>query len=383
LSPKPPSLQLQVLEMQGQLRIQWNRAGLATRDVQSGVLEIIDGQATTAVPLDAAKIRAGSFQYARQSEMVEVHMTVRTANGKSAEEFASFIGKPPGQASAQDSEKQKEAAELAAEAERARGDLKKEEQRSAELQRSLDQMRQTLRREEERRRVENQMPAENPRSATPAPANAGRPPVATPSASSQAPATPPAAKQAAPPPKPQPPPTATSQMVKPPGTVPERPQTTTDRPLPAQASPPPPAPPSPPQQPAASGTRPQETAPPPVPQPLQSFSGKWIYSAGSASGSPFPPETITLNLTESGGRVRGIFSGRYRAPKNSRFNGRVTFSFEGAVGRNSSKFPFESSDGMKGDIEIIRLPGRQDAIEVVWRSERDKLTFDDLYFRLP
>jgi len=88
-------------------------------------------------------------------------------------------------------------------------------------------------------------------------------------------------------------------------------------------------------------------------------------------------------LTESNGQLRGVFSGRYRVPKNAKFNGRVTFSFEGPVRAGPSKFSFTASDGMKGDIEIIRLPGRKDEIEVVWKSERDKLTFDDLYFRLP
>ena len=378
---KGPYLHLQALDTQGQLRIQWDRGGPAAQDAQSGVLEITDGQATTAMPLDAVKIRAGSFQYARQSEMVEVHMTVRTTKGKSFEEFTSFIGQPPPAATAQDLDKQKRAAELAAEAERARGDLKKEELRSLELQRSLEQMRLLLRREEERKRVENQMPSP----ARPAPA-------ASQTAANTNPAPPP---QTPPPqPKPQAPPVAVSQAppaVKPPAPAPERPPAAVERPAPQ---------PAPTQTSSTSQTqsappqvsRPQppvsRTQPPPVqtpaPQPARlPLSGKWIYSAGSASGSPFPPETITLNLTESGGQVRGIFSGRYRVPRGNRFSGRVTFSFEGPARAGSSKFPFTASDGMKGDIEIIRLPGRQDAIEVVWRSERDKLTFDDLYFRLP
>ena len=362
LSPKPPALHLQAVDTQGQLRIQWDRAGLASQDVQSGVLEIIDGPATTAVPLDAAKIRLGSFQYARRSEMVEMHMTVRTAKGKSFEEFTSFIGQPPGQASPHDPEKEKQTAELAAEAERARADLKKEELRSVELQRSLDQMRQTMRKDEERKRVENQMPAENPRAAAPPSARTSTPPAPspTPTPPTLAPSTanqPPTPVQTTPLPKPQPPPPVISQTVKPPA--------------PAQTSVPAQAPPAP---------KPAVTAPQP---PLAPLSGRWSYSAGSASGSPFPPEVTTLNLTESNGQLRGIFSARYRVPKNSKFSGRVTFSFEGPAHAGSSKFSFTASDGMKGDIEIIRLPGRKDAIEVVWKSERDKLTFDDLYFRTP
>ena len=88
-------------------------------------------------------------------------------------------------------------------------------------------------------------------------------------------------------------------------------------------------------------------------------------------------------MKEQNGQVSGNFNGRYRVPKNIKFNPRVSFSFAGPLHAGSSKYAFTGADGMKGEIELIRLPGRQDAIEVVWKSERDKLTFDDLYFRLP
>jgi hypothetical protein len=88
-------------------------------------------------------------------------------------------------------------------------------------------------------------------------------------------------------------------------------------------------------------------------------------------------------MTEAYGQVRGVFVGRYRVPKNRKLNPSVKFSFEGPVRPGSSKFPFTTADGMKGEIELIRLPNKQDAIEVVWYSERDKLTFDDIFFRKP
>ena len=88
-------------------------------------------------------------------------------------------------------------------------------------------------------------------------------------------------------------------------------------------------------------------------------------------------------LTEAHNQVTGNFTGRYKVPKNGRVNPRVSFSFEGPLHNGSSKFFFTSADGMKGEIELIRLPGKEDAIEVVWYSERDKLTFDDIFFRMP
>lgn len=88
-------------------------------------------------------------------------------------------------------------------------------------------------------------------------------------------------------------------------------------------------------------------------------------------------------LVQADNQIHGTFSGRYKVPKNARVSPRVNFSFEGPVSANSSKFTFSASDGMRGQIELIRLPGKQNAIEVVWYSERDKLTFDDIFFRAP
>jgi hypothetical protein len=95
------------------------------------------------------------------------------------------------------------------------------------------------------------------------------------------------------------------------------------------------------------------------------------------------PARIGKPLTEANNQVRGSFAGRYKVPKGQRMNPRVNFSFVGPLHAGSSKFTFTAADGLKGEIELIRLPGKQDAIEVVWYSERDKLTFDDIFFRVP
>jgi hypothetical protein len=357
-SAKPVYLHLQALDMDGQLRIQWDRAALFSQGVQGGTLEIVDGAAMHSIPLDSAKILMGSFQYARQTQMVEVHLALRTGHG-TIEEFTSFIGLPPRPPKAQDSEENRQSPDQAAEAERARGDLKKQELRTLELERSLEQMRQQMRREEERKRVENQMPAAPPPTATaqnPA-VNRTPPPPAS--------AIPPAPVNSAP----------ASTAGK---------QTATVNSQPAEI----------PQ--AQPQSVPQEKAQPPAPKPAQtaaavppaqpalpSLSGRWVYSRASKSGSPFPPESINLMMTEAYGQVRGIFSGRYRVPRNRKFAPKVTLNFEGAIHPGTSKFTFTSPDGMKGDLEIIRLPGKQDAIEVVWTSPQDKLTFDDIFFRVP
>ena len=88
-------------------------------------------------------------------------------------------------------------------------------------------------------------------------------------------------------------------------------------------------------------------------------------------------------LAEAYNQVSGTFAGRYKIPKSNKVNPRVNFSFEGPLHPGSSKFTFTAADGSRGQIELIRVPGKQNAIEVVWYSERDKLTFDDIFFRVP
>jgi proteasome lid subunit RPN8/RPN11 len=271
---KPAYLHLQALDHDGQLRIQWDGAPLAAGNVQSGSLEIVDGAHATTIPLDGAKLRAGSYQYERRTGIVEAHLSVRTGQEPPLEEFTTFYGQPPKASSSPDPTQQNQAPDPAAVAD----DLKKPEPRSTDLTRK------EMRRELERKQLENQVAAANPA----------------------------------------------------------------------------------------------------APQPAQpSLSGRWVYSPASKSGSPYPPESATLGLAEAQGHVRGIFAGRYKVPKNKKMKSRVEFNFGGPLSAGLSRFTFTAADGTKGEIQLIRLPGKQDAIEVVWYSEREKLTFDDVFFRVP
>jgi hypothetical protein len=118
--------------------------------------------------------------------------------------------------------------------------------------------------------------------------------------------------------------------------------------------------------------------------PPQSFLlGRWAYSQAYKSGSAFPTQSATLAMTEADDRVHGVFVGRYRVPHNRKFSPLVNFNFEGVAQPGSSKFRFTSTEGMEGEIELLRLPGKHNAIEVVWYFERDKLIFDDVFLRVP
>ncbi len=71
-------------------------------------------------------------------------------------------------------------------------------------------------------------------------------------------------------------------------------------------------------------------------------------------------------LSESDSQLAGAFAGRYRIPKNARMAPKVSFSFEGPVQPGSSKYTFTAADGSKGEVELIRSPGKQNALEVIW-----------------
>jgi proteasome lid subunit RPN8/RPN11 len=396
LSAKPAYLHLRAFDREGQFRIQWDPAPLTSTNVQGGSLEIVDGAYATTIPLDRVGLRAGSFQYVRRTENVEAHLTVRMWQGSPLEEFTTFYGQPPKPANSPEQEKQ-----LAAEAERARVDLKKEELRRLELERSLDQMRRQMHRDEERKRVENQMPsAVAPRPADPQPpaksavpqmqtANNVNPALRSLPPASGALTTAPSASNAAPQGKPQ----GVAQGLAPqaiasPAREPDKPPATVELPAPPPVTAPPATRPpvtlQPPARPPVSPPQPESKPVTAAPKPAQSaLSGRWVYSPATKSGSPFPPESVNLVMTEANNQVRGILDGRYKVPKGQKMNPRVNLNFEGPVHAGSSKFTFTAADGLKGEIELIRLPGKQDAIEVVWYSERDKLTFDDIFFRLP
>ena len=63
-------------------------------------------------------------------------------------------------------------------------------------------------------------------------------------------------------------------------------------------------------------------------------------------------------------------------------NGHVDFEFSGASTASSAHFPFHAADGATGEVEIIRIAGHVDTIEIVWHSDRDRITFDDVFQRV-
>lgn len=89
------ALSLQVTDVDGQLRIQWDRTAQPIREATGGSLEILDGGERTEVLFDGQRLRQGSVTYARRSEKVDLRLRVDRPGRRPAEESVRFLGPPP------------------------------------------------------------------------------------------------------------------------------------------------------------------------------------------------------------------------------------------------------------------------------------------------
>jgi len=87
-------LSLRALDIDGQLRIDWNRAADAVRRARGAVLEIRDGDVNLHHKLDASQIRSGSVTYQRQSGDVLMRLAVNLGGDKTVSEVTRFLGAP-------------------------------------------------------------------------------------------------------------------------------------------------------------------------------------------------------------------------------------------------------------------------------------------------
>jgi small-conductance mechanosensitive channel len=110
------------------------------------------------ITLDQAHLQAGSFTYGRQSNRVDVGLTIQAANGRNIREVSTYVGALP-EKTLQDPDQslQKERDALAKETESLKADLKKQAERTRRLENSVDQMRLELIRQQ-RIRLQNMNP---------------------------------------------------------------------------------------------------------------------------------------------------------------------------------------------------------------------------------
>ncbi len=157
------TLGLDVTDYNGELKILWDRKNPAIQAATRGTLEIADGGGLPrATRLDAAELANGSFRYRRETERVDVILSVDGPGGELGRELASFLGKIPdagakGKPPAPDTAVAAERDALAVQVEKLKRDLKAETTRNQQLLKSMD-LRGGLQVEAEK--LQNQLTAE-------------------------------------------------------------------------------------------------------------------------------------------------------------------------------------------------------------------------------
>jgi hypothetical protein len=94
-TPAQERLSLEAIDRGGQLQLLWDHGARSVRAARHAKLEITDGAAWFSTALEPAQLQRGSFYYARQTGRVDIHLTVIEPNGRSTDEFASYVGRLP------------------------------------------------------------------------------------------------------------------------------------------------------------------------------------------------------------------------------------------------------------------------------------------------
>ncbi len=125
---------LNVRDVEGQLIVEWNRAAPVMREAKSAFLRIVDGDRREQIGLTKTELTAGSLTYQRRSGDVQFSLVLETPAGQTVSETARFRGPAPVRAAAAPSPADTSAADaLRREADRIRGEIKKEAQRNRRL----------------------------------------------------------------------------------------------------------------------------------------------------------------------------------------------------------------------------------------------------------
>lgn len=94
-SPVEDRLSLEAYDRNGQIEFAWSRSARAIVRARGAKIEIRDGPSRYSAELDGAQIQRGSFHYVRQTERVDIHLTVRDSDGRKSEEYLCWVGPVP------------------------------------------------------------------------------------------------------------------------------------------------------------------------------------------------------------------------------------------------------------------------------------------------
>jgi proteasome lid subunit RPN8/RPN11 len=123
-TPAQP-LAMRVMDIDGQLLIEWDRTAGPIQEASGATVEIMDGIERTKVEMDGERLREGSITYARRSDRVDVRFRVNRPGSQPVEEFIRFLGQPvPGKPSPEELETIRQRDDLQQEVEKMRAELR-------------------------------------------------------------------------------------------------------------------------------------------------------------------------------------------------------------------------------------------------------------------
>jgi hypothetical protein len=138
--PISTSLGLTLADHAGDLNIAWDHKAAAVQAATGGTVEISSGGgAPMATRLDATQLHSGSLTFKRETEKVDVILSVEGPNGELGRESRGFLGiLPERPAENADSPTARQRDVLAAEVEQLKGEIHAQAAHNRELQESLD-----------------------------------------------------------------------------------------------------------------------------------------------------------------------------------------------------------------------------------------------------
>src|SRR5262249_53000849 len=106
---------------------------------------------------------------------------------------------------------------------------------------------------------------------------------------------------------------------------------------------------------------------PPVAVPFSRYLGTWSFPASNGTFKGIKPEFVDLAVHEENGRAMGAFYARFTVAAEA--DPIVRFDFSGpVVPAKTQRFPLETSDGVKGTVELIPGSGPT-LIEIVFHLD--------------
>jgi proteasome lid subunit RPN8/RPN11 len=154
-SPPTPPLGLNTIDSDGQLQIRWNANLTAIQKATEGVLSIdAGGPAPQQIPLDKAHLRSGVFTFERQTERVDVSLSLPQPDGTPMREGTTFMGKLPERKPVEDPAIRQERDRLKRQLAQMDSDLNAEIARNAKLKKTVSELTKQLREQQRDRPAE-------------------------------------------------------------------------------------------------------------------------------------------------------------------------------------------------------------------------------------